>query len=581
MANFYVSSVAYTAVAQWAATHAYVSTSNGGRGDYVRQLAAPAAGSERVFRCTTSGTSLGAEPAWVLTRNATTTESGGPVWTECTGQEADQVAGTMTAPHNRIANAGASGWAAAGDNIFVSDAHAYSVAAAYSPALTGTATAPNRIVCIKAALANVPPVFPGDGSSGAAETTTGTSSMTFTGSYYWDGINLNCGTGSGSATLNIGNTSNSSVVMRNCTLAIVGTSSSASIKNSTSASVIFDIGVKLSFGAAGQSLQTNNMTWRNTASGATAGTVPTNFMNTSGMTGLMVFEALDLSAINTTFAAAGNYSANTTILIKDCAISTSVAFPNSTAPGGKLSIIRSTNDSTTAYVEKYIDYYGGHVPDITVVRSGTADPTPVSRKITTTANCTIGGVFSAAASAIKNTKVGLSSTATIYGITSLAAMPLNSELWLDVVYLGSSGTPWTGLLASTRVSNPLTAGSALTADTSSWDGGATAWAPSTPYTVGTIRKASGTNAGRLFIVTSISGSGTSGGSDPFAGLVDGGSVTDNPGGNQVIWQAMWRFSIAQAFTAQLSGYVYCYVRSGKASVASPNAYWIDPPVYLS
>src|SRR6266404_558133 len=104
MANWYIGSVEWTAVAAWAALTAYVSTSNGGRGDYVRQLAAPSTGNERVFRCTTSGTSLASEPSCTLTKNATTTETAGPVWTECTGQEADQVAGTWKAPHARLQN---------------------------------------------------------------------------------------------------------------------------------------------------------------------------------------------------------------------------------------------------------------------------------------------------------------------------------------------------------------------------------------------------------------------------------------------------------------------------------------------
>ena len=102
------STTGYYAVAQWAATHTY------SVGAIVRQLATPAVGSERCFRCTTAGTSLGAEPAWVTTNGSTTTEAGGPVWTEVTGNSTYN----WSAPHARLANAVAGGWPAAGDTIY-------------------------------------------------------------------------------------------------------------------------------------------------------------------------------------------------------------------------------------------------------------------------------------------------------------------------------------------------------------------------------------------------------------------------------------------------------------------------------
>jgi len=74
----YVDSAQYSLVAQWAATHAY------SVGNIVRQLAAPTAGNERCFICLVAGTSVAAEPAWVLTRGAATNETT-VHWMECTG----------------------------------------------------------------------------------------------------------------------------------------------------------------------------------------------------------------------------------------------------------------------------------------------------------------------------------------------------------------------------------------------------------------------------------------------------------------------------------------------------------------
>lgn len=73
------STTGYYALAQWTALTAYTA------GQIVRQLAAPAVGSERVFVCVVAGTSLASEPSWTLTRGATTAEAAGPTWQECTG----------------------------------------------------------------------------------------------------------------------------------------------------------------------------------------------------------------------------------------------------------------------------------------------------------------------------------------------------------------------------------------------------------------------------------------------------------------------------------------------------------------
>lgn len=69
----------YWDVAQWAALTVYAA------GALIRQLAAPAVGSERVFVCVVAGTSLASEPTFTLTRGAKTAEAAGPTWQECTG----------------------------------------------------------------------------------------------------------------------------------------------------------------------------------------------------------------------------------------------------------------------------------------------------------------------------------------------------------------------------------------------------------------------------------------------------------------------------------------------------------------
>jgi hypothetical protein len=74
----YCDSVAYTAVPQWAATHAY------SVGNIVRQLGAPSLNNERTFICIVAGTSQASEPTWNLGRGAATNETT-VHWMECSG----------------------------------------------------------------------------------------------------------------------------------------------------------------------------------------------------------------------------------------------------------------------------------------------------------------------------------------------------------------------------------------------------------------------------------------------------------------------------------------------------------------
>ncbi len=76
--NFYVDSVGWTAITVWPSLTAVAA-------GVLRRQVSPTAGNERVFVCIVAGTTLAAEPTWVLTRGAKTAEAAGPTWPECTG----------------------------------------------------------------------------------------------------------------------------------------------------------------------------------------------------------------------------------------------------------------------------------------------------------------------------------------------------------------------------------------------------------------------------------------------------------------------------------------------------------------
>lgn len=222
MANWYVSSVAYTAVAQFAISHAY------SIGDIIRQLAAPSVGNERCFRCTTAGTSGGTESAWNLTKGATTTQ-GTAVFTEVTGNETWQ--GTSwAAPHARLGNPGTS-WPAAGDTIYVSADHAETQGSSNSITFQGSATSPCKILCVTRPSASIPPAST-DLTTGGSITTTGAFAISLSGlpgNYYVYGLTFSAGTGSSAAQLNINNQTSQGAIFEQCTFKAVTTATTSAI----------------------------------------------------------------------------------------------------------------------------------------------------------------------------------------------------------------------------------------------------------------------------------------------------------------------------------------------------------------
>src|SRR3990167_7953985 len=184
MAVWYCGSIDHTAVAQWAASTAY------NIGAIVRQLAAPAEGDDRCFRCTTAGTSGASEPTWVLTEGSTTTDNTA-VWTEVTGNSAYG----WTAAHARLL--AAENWADNGDTIYIADDHNESRASTMSLPNKGTAASPIFIVCVSNAAA--PPTA--RATTALVRTTTGNSAINFLGGFkYYYGRTFKAGDG-GSGTL--------------------------------------------------------------------------------------------------------------------------------------------------------------------------------------------------------------------------------------------------------------------------------------------------------------------------------------------------------------------------------------------
>ncbi len=588
MANFYVnfgdgSTTGYYAVAMWTTVTAYVSTSNGGRGDYVRQRVAPAVGSERVWRCTTSGTSLVSEPTWTLTKNSTTTETAGPVWTECTGQEADQVSGTWKAPAARLNLATSTSWCPNGTVVYVGDNHAETQATQINYTITGTSAIPTYLYCVLAT-GTVPPVS-ADLRATATVTTTGGNSLLLNGpGAYFRGIIFKGGSGAVTNAPNIAGSGHNSMVFDTCSIRKVGTSAGALIFGVSGAGNrcrVDLINTTLSYGNTGDWTEARfvDFRWSNTSSAITGATIPTTLFDMlSNNVSTVYVEGVDLSAVNSGGTLVGTSAAPTgKYIFKDCKIGGSVTVAGTPASqgGAETYVVRSDSGGSNNRAEKY-QYAGTSKISTAMVRTGGASDgiTAIGWQLVTTANSTPIFPLEAFPIAIWNpTYPSTDVTVTLEGIWSSTVVPTNAEIWFDVEYMGSASSP-AGSFKTCGIADGLTAATNLTASTQAWDSMGSARQNSNSVSLGAIRKVA-SNAGRQFICTTA---GTTASSEPggYATAVDGGSVTD--GG--AVFRAMVRFKFSVTLTSpqpKLPGALYAYVKAAKVSTT----FYIDPLIVLS
>jgi hypothetical protein len=446
MAEWYVGSTKYTAVTAWAATTAY------SVGDLRRQLATPTAGNERVFRCTTAGTSGGSEPTWTLTIGSTTND-GTAVWTEVTGNSTYG----WNAAHARIANALA--WSAAGDTIYVSHAHAYSLNGNITWSATTSMSAPHRISCVNDGAS--PPTTP---ATTATETTSsGSGTFTYNGASVVDGLTVNC---NGTGTINIG-TSNASLYLqwKNGTINCAGNSSSRINFGSSGSTNARDqlvelVNTTLNFTNAGQGVNAYcPLRWSNTPASAVTGTIPTALFVTplvNTMYAPVQVNGVNLSALGSgktlvnSGAGFGNYE------FRNCQLHASVTLASgnpTSGPGGQKNLFINVDSGDTNY--KYQSYeYQGQVSQETVIvkTSGSTDGTTAfSRKFVSSANSNIvsplvGPAFRYWASAGSN-------TVEVDVVTDNVTLT-DAEAWIDIRYPGTSSLPLY-LTASDRVASFL------------------------------------------------------------------------------------------------------------------------------
>jgi hypothetical protein len=537
------STTGYYAVPQFAASHAYSA------GQIIRQLTAPAVGSERCFVCIVAGTS-GTEPAWTVTRGAKNTSTT-PVFQECTGASAvngdlantptwtvqkaagtptlgaiiqrnngasyqicstagtlgasepafSDTAGTTTtegtttwtslgpvgnftggqAPHARLASACTSTWFATGNTIYVGDNHAEAQATSMTitPAGTGVTASLGRIICHNHS-GSYPPAAT-DLRTTATVSTTAAASITFNpngASYYIYGIGLQAGVGASTPnTFIILTPLNAYYYFDNCSFKIAGTFTNQILQISSSANAGAVVWNNCTVSFAGVShyidVGTAQFVWQNTGPVLASGSsVPTGLLGSSasGRFSNVTMEALDLSQLTGNLLSTGNTLMGNW-LIKDCKLNAAMSIATPPEYGHTMQLVRS-DSSGTAYKSARYQYEGTETTETSIVRTGGAvDPNgqAQTRKIVTTANAQWLRPFKAEPYAIWNPTTGSTVTVTVYGTVNSYYLPFNDEIWIEVEYLGASGSPLGTILTTTKAS-VLAGNLPVTADTSVWSG---------------------------------------------------------------------------------------------------------------
>lgn len=522
------STTGYWAVPIWQATHAYAAAA------LVRPVAA-AVGNERIFCCIVAGTSAGTEPSWPTTEAGSIVDSGatwievtgrpgvnGDIVncpTRGSGTQSfskgqiiyDAASGTLQLANNsgsatvnpsfvgtvagQITSDGAVSWTCLGaassfaawaapfarlqtaasltfthggnDTTYLASEHTESQASAMTATLNGSATQPNNVLCVAKT-----PVPPTSVTTGAALATTGASNISITNAAnangYIEGVTITAGDGSSAANLGLNAQSNQ---YRNCTFKLGGTGAGQIFNASGNKFASRLENCNFQFAAVGQSIGgSNDLIIR--GGGVIGSVFPTTLFQP--LSAFLDIEGMDLSNIAGTLIGVGSGS-NPRVLafLRKCKLNAGVTMANLTDFAGDSEVVWDNCSSDTRnYLAGKINAQGTQTVEPNAVRSGGASngTTSFSWKITPTTKSFFQLPFSSLLIDSKFKPAG-TYTVTLFGIIDRATIPFNDEVWLELSYLGDSGSPLASFDRSTGKANLLATNAAQTADlSSSWSG---------------------------------------------------------------------------------------------------------------
>jgi len=247
----------------------------------------------------------------------------------------------------------------------------------------------------------------------------------------------------------------------------------------TDAALLWLKNATLRFGGAGSYINVGCRLRISGGSVAAGSATPTNFMyaGQGGRGGLVEIEGFDFSNFSAGFsiAQAANMSWSGKFILRNCKLPAgwSGSLINGAMTGyGAVGEMHNCDAGDTNYRFRVQGYSGQIDSDIAVYRTGGASDgtTPISWRMTSSAGAVYPTVLLETPDlpAVWNTATGSSKTATVE-ITHDGATPLaDGDVWLEVQYLGTNGSPLSTFVSDQK--SLLAAGSAQATSAASWTG---------------------------------------------------------------------------------------------------------------
>lgn len=431
-----------------------------------------------VYECTTGGAGTDTEPTWGTTVGGTTAD-GGAVFT-C------RAPSTWANATMNLERALADD--AAGDTIYVSQAHAESTAANVTLSIAGTNASPTRIICADDAAD--PPTTAA--TTGVMETGNGAYTITFSGVSYCYGMSFRCGVGNtaNSSRIDLGPTAGVVNTFEKCNFSVATTVNSVNAHmkvgfngaaNGTPYVRFRDCNVKFGHAAQTISVECADFRWHGGAIESGSAAITTLFHSQAGFprVGDVFVEGVDLSAgaaamnlVNATNMATTRYT------IRNCKLPASWTGAPTTGsfvvPGQRVSMYNCDNADTN-YKLWIVDYAGSIRDETTLIRTGGASDgtTGLSWKVVsgslaneTTAPLQTDDIV------IWNETTGASKTVSVELLhdsqgSGSSSNLTNADIWLSVRYYGTAGVPLGSIVTARRASVLATAANHA-ASTETW-----------------------------------------------------------------------------------------------------------------
>lgn len=448
-------------------TPPWPSNTNPGLGYIIKNTA-----NTHYFICSTAGTTTnGTEPTWNTTTGATTADNAA-TWT-CLGAKGSFTT-AFAAPFARATSVFQTGFAVAGDWVWIGDDHAETQAASSTITLTGSsATAPTLGICVDHTKADFTSA---DLKTTASIATTGANNLTIgsasAGYVYFYGMQFLCCDGASSATLTLSGIAGTGLLrFEKCTFNLRGTGASTLglINNGTTSVEL--LGCTLTFSATNQNFTMTgggNVYIRDGSIGGSA--VPTTLINNTLGGGKLEMDCVDLTAFGSGKTLVGALGSDTELTFRNCPLGASVTkVATQTSVNSPRVNFINCDSGATGYIQDRTDRGGSLVAETTVVRTGGATDgvQSISWKITTRSfQSERVSPFMSHEMLVWNTQTGSPLTVTMELLTDNVTLT-NADAWLEVRYMGSSSNPG-GSLVSTGLADLLAAASNLTSSAAAW-----------------------------------------------------------------------------------------------------------------